>query len=185
VDGCWICIVLNKNLCAKGFDKALKEMHALSGDDFIDFKMTDDDFDGDCYVFLKCNKSIDMSPFRKSSNIVAVLDSYDNPTFLTDSEVKDFTEVEEEDRIHTQYGDMVQISGDGHFSGLYGVVTKGGCESSMVLFRFHTVTKRERINNDYLIVSKNVFKKLKIPVKNIRLRKGRDGKFPANSHKDG
>ena len=47
LDACWICIVLNKNLCAKGYDKALKEMHILSGDDFIDFKMTDDDFDGE------------------------------------------------------------------------------------------------------------------------------------------
>lgn len=180
MDACWICIVLNKNLCAKGYDKVLKEMHVLSGDDFIDFKMTDDDFDGDCYVFLKCNKSINMGPFRRSSNVVAVLDSYDNPSFLTDSEVTDFTDIEEEDHIVTHFGDMVQVTGDGHFSALYGVVVEGGCESSMVLFRFHTVTKRERIDNDYLIVSQNVFKKLKIPVKNIKLKKGRDGKFPVS-----
>jgi len=180
VDSCWICIVLNKNLCAKGYDKALNEVQTLAGESFVDFRITaDDDFEGDCYAFVKCLKSMDMSPFRKSSNIVAVLDSYDNPTFLTDDEVKGFTDVEDDDdNICTKYGDMVEVIGDGHFSGLYGVVVEGGCDDSLVLFRFHTVTKKEKVNNDELIVFQNVFKKLKIPIKNIKFKKGRDGKFP-------
>jgi hypothetical protein len=170
---------LNKNLCAKGDEKALKEVQTLAGESFIDFRINNDGFDGDCYAFLKCLKSIDMGPFRKSSYVVAVLDSYDNPTFLTDSEVTDFTDVEDdEEKIFTQYGDMVEVTGNGYFSGLHGVVVEGGCENSLVIFRFHTVTKKERISNDDLIVFQNAFKKLKIPVKNIKLKKGRDGKYP-------
>lgn len=179
MDSCWICIVLNKNLCTKGDEKVLKEVQTLAGESFIDFRINNDGFDGDSYAFLKCLKSIDMGPLRKSSNIVAVLDSYDNPTFLTDREVTDFTDVEEEEeKIYTQYGDMVEVIGNGYYAGLHGVVIEGGCDSSLIIFKFHTVTKKEKISNDDLVVFQNAFNKLKIPVKNIKVKEGRDGKYP-------
>jgi hypothetical protein len=180
VDSAWICVVLNKNLCTKGLEVVTKEMRKLAGDSFVDFRMVDDGFDGDSYSFLKCNPTIIsyMDNFRKNTNVVTVLDSYENPTMLSDEEVVPFVSEEDKEILGTRYGDMVQVLGEGYFSGLHGVVIGGGVEYSEVLFRFHTVTKRERLSNEELILIGNVFKKLKIPLVDVVFSKGDGGKFP-------
>ena len=73
----WLCVVINKNLRARGEEEASLEVKRLSGDAFVDFRMSDDGFEGDCYCFVKC-KIDDISflqKFRRSSMIVAVLES--------------------------------------------------------------------------------------------------------------
>jgi hypothetical protein len=177
VDSAWLCVVLNKNLCTKGVDVAQKEMSRLAGDSFIDFKMVDDGFDNDCYSFIKCDVDIDIEGFRKSANVVTVLDSYDNPTFLADDEVMAFANVDKE-IIGTKYGDTVIVEGEGHYSGLHGVVIKEGDTESEVMFRFHTVTKRIRLSNEELFLTGNIFNKMKIPLTNVKLSEGQNGKFP-------
>jgi len=177
VDCSWICVVLNKNLYARGIEVATQEIRRLAGESFIDFRMVDDGFDGDCYSFLKCRKDVSMEGFRKCPHVVSVLDSYDNPTFLGDDEVQSFIQEEEHDALCTRYGDMVIVEGESPFAGLSGVVIKEQPEESLVLFRFHTITKRKWLRNDELIVTGNVFKYLKLPVTNLRLQKGH-GKSP-------
>lgn len=179
MDSAWLCVVLNKNLCTKGADYAFKEMKRLTGDSFVDFKMVDDGFDNDCYSFIKCSTNTDsfMNDFRKNSNIVTVLDSYDKPTLLSDDEVLSFINDGEKEELGTKYGDMVLVEGSGHYSGLHGVVIDGGTVESEVLFRFHTITKRKILKNEELNLIGNVFKRLKIPVTNVILMEGRI-KFP-------
>jgi hypothetical protein len=179
VDSAWLCVVLNKNLCTKGADFAYKEMKRLTGESFVDFKMVDDGFDNDCYSFVKCSTETDvfMDGFRKSTNIVTVLDSYDKPTLLSDEEVISFLTDGEKEEFGTKYGDMVLVEGNGHYSGLHGIVVNGGEVESEVLFRFHTITRRKKLKNEDLQITGNVFKRLKIPVTNVTLMEGRS-KFP-------
>jgi hypothetical protein len=171
---------LSKSLCTKGAEFAEREMRRLMGDSFEDFRMVDDGFEGDCYAFVRCHReSLEnyMGAFRKSSVVVAVLESYDNPTFLSDSEVLGFADEEDEENFGTRYGDMVLVSGGGHYSGLHGVVVEEGLRESEVLFRFHTVIRREILSNEELILEGNVFTKFKVPVTNVALVE-LNGKFP-------
>lgn len=158
----WICVVVSKSLCSGGEDAVRREIKALAGEYYIDFRM-EEGFDGDAYAFLKFVVGMPFKKFRKSSGIVAVLESYDNPSYLTDEEVLGF--VERNDEVSgTKYGDIVMVGGDGVYSGLYGVVSVPGIDSSEVVFKFHTVSRREVLGNDELEVLGNVFSRLKIPV---------------------
>lgn len=172
----WICVVISKNLCARGEEVVRREMQALAGDYFVDFRM-EEGFDGEAYSFLKSVKGMPMSAFRKSSGVVAVLESYDNPSYLTDEEVIGFVEKEEE-FIGTRSGDMVVVGGAGPYAGLNGVVAVGGVSSSEVVFRLHTVSRRETIGNEELEVLGNVFSRLKIPVVGGMFMKRASGKTP-------
>ena len=177
----WLCVVISKNLCGRGFEAAQHELARLVGDCFVDFRMVDDGFDGDCYSFLKCR--LDMGNFmeglRLSANVMSVLDTYDSPSYLSDEEIEQFI-VDDDDEVVQQlrYGDTVQVGGDGTFSGLKGVVTLAGLGESQVLFRFHTVTLRRWLKNEELILTGNVFSRLKLPVTDSSLLKCRSGKCP-------
>jgi hypothetical protein len=173
----WLCVVVNRNLRGRGEDVVTREIAGLAGDVFMDFKVADDEFDGDFYAFVKCSARPSMERFRRSSSIVAVLESYDNPTYLDDSVVDDFL-LREPERTGVRDGDMVAVGGEGVFSKLNGVVVLGGREESLVLFRFHTVTRREWISNEELIVTGNVFLRLKLPVRDASLFQADGRRYP-------
>lgn len=172
----WLCVVVNKNLRGKGEDVVTREIAGLAGDAFIKLRVADDEFDGDFYAFVNCDTGVSMEPFRKASSIVAVLESYDNPAFLGDDEVADFLRREPE-VTGVRHGDMVSVGGEGVFSKLNGVVMLAGSAESLVMFRFHMVTKREWVPNEELVVTGNVFSRLKLPVRDARLFQA-GGKFP-------
>ena len=179
-DSAWLCVVIGKNLCGKGMDVATREVARMTGDAFLDFQMVQDEFDGDSYAFVKCRTgTLDhIERYRRSSNVVAVLESYDNPSYLTDDEVSGFVSREEPGREELRYGDMVMVGGEGVYSKMNGVVTLAGAGEAQVMFRFHTVTRREWIPEDELIVNGNVFSRLKLPVSSDRLVRGEKGKCP-------
>lgn len=158
----WICVVISKSLADKGLEALEKEMRQLAGKSFISVRLKDDDFDGDRYSFLNCTKDIDMAKFRSCINVVTVLESYDNLTYLSDNEVSEFLEIEDICKIRR--GDMVSVGGDGYYSGLHGVVMNSSDSMSEVFFRFHTVLRQEWLDNDDLEVHGNLFNKLKLPV---------------------
>lgn len=184
MDSAWVCIVLSKNLCSNGEEITREEVQRLAGDHFEDFRMERSEFDGDTYAFLKFRMGMKMEAFRKSSYVVAILDSYDNPKYLSDEEVLGFVEEPEGEINRFKYGDIVQVSGESHFSGLHGIVTLAGIDESQVMFRLHTVTKRQWLPNDDLVSSGNVFQDLKVPVKDSNIYKQRSGKFPVTTEKE-
>ena len=171
VDQGWLCVVVSKNLRGKEGDVVTREIAGLAGDAFLDLAVAEDDFDGDFYAFVKCGCGPDMDAFRRAPSIVAVLESYDNPVFLGDDEVADFL------RRETvcdgfRHGDAVAVGGDGVFSGLNGVVMLAGRWKSLVMFRFHTTTKREWVPNEELVATGNVFLRLKLPAVGVKLLQG-------------
>lgn len=176
MDAVWICVVINRNLCARGEETVRREMQALAGDYYVDFRM-EEGFDGDAYSFLKSIEGMPMDSFRRASGVVAILESYDNPSYLTDEEVIGFVEREEE-VMGTKCGDEVLVGGTSPYSGLHGVVSSPGAESSEVAFRLHTVSRREVIGNEELEVLGNVFSRLKIPVVGGIFMKRSSGKTP-------
>lgn len=180
----WLCVIISKNLCNRGEAEARQEIKRLTGDAFVDFRMSDDGFDGDCYCFVKCDLSANfIENYRRSAMIVTVLDSYENPAYLSDEEVFEFTDREEGDVLCPRYGDTVAVQGESPFSGLYGVVVEPGLERSRVMFRFHTVTKRRWLENEELILVGNVFSRLKRPVIEDKFLQCRDKKCPVPKEK--
>ena len=168
----WLCIVLSKSLCMRGAKVALKEVKRLAGDSYIDFRVVDVGFDGDCYAFVKCRIHLGskyLENFRASHYVISVLSSYDSPTYLPDDEVEGFVVLEDEEVPCLSYGDAVMVGGDGVFSGLNGVVIFHGCEECCVMFRFHTVTIRQWITNSELSKTGSVFERLKLPVSDATL----------------
>lgn len=159
-----------------------REVAGLAGDYFVDFRVADDEFEGDFYAFVKCLEGMGIEAFRRSSSIVAVLESYDNPTYLGDREVADFVSrepaVQCEPCTGVRDGDIVAAGGEGVFSKLNGVVAIAGCDQSLVMFRFHTVTRREWIPNEELIITGNVFSRLKLPVRDTNLFQADGRRYP-------
>ena len=169
MESAWFCVVLHRNLCSQGVKAARDEMWRLAGDAFLDFHLVDDGYDGDPYAFVKCRPDLlDMDGFRTSSRVLAVLDSYGSPTFLKDDEVYGFVVEDEPEAQCLDYGDTV-LSLEGPYSGLHGVVSLPGCVICLVLFRFHTISKREWIGNEAMVRTGNVFSRLKVPVLSDRL----------------
>lgn len=172
----WLCVVVSKNLRGKEEDVVTREIAGLAGDFFQDFAMADDEFDGDFYAFVKVAAGMPMDAFRKAPSVAAVLESYDNPAFLADAEVANFLRREPKHK-GVGNGDMVSVGGDGVFSKLNGVVMLAGRWKSLVMFRFHMVTRREWIPNDELIVTGNAFSRLKLPVRDATMFEA-EGRFP-------
>ena len=181
----WFCVVLNKNFCARGVQEVSLEIARMAGEAFVDFRMEEDGFDGDCYSFLKCELEAGdfMEGLRRSPGVVTVLDSYDNPSYLSEEEVYAFTEVKEKPPLFARYGDTVAVGGEGPFCGLKGVVVTPGVEKSRVIFRFHTVTRKEWVKNDEIVLIGNVFFHLKVPVENNRFSEYRERKCPVLKEK--
>ena len=160
-----MCIVIGKHLCSRGALVARQEVQRLAGDDFVDFCMADDGFGEDCYAFVKCKIPGNfMEQFRRSSNVVTVLSSYDSPTYIDEKEVIGFVEKDDGDAVGCLgYGDIVTVLGDTPYTRLKGVVVLAGCEESQVMLRFHTVNIRVWIPNLELQVDGSAFKYVKIP----------------------
>jgi len=178
VEKAWICIILSGNLQSQGIVAARDEVQRLAGDAFLDFRLVDDDYDGDCYAFVKCNlELLNLEKFRQSKRILNVLASYDNPAYLGDDEVYGFVVEDEEPMVCLDYGDLVLVTGDGPYSNIRGIVVMAGCEESLVLFRFHTISIRRWILNTELQQYANVFSWLKFPVTDDRFFM-EDSKYP-------
>ena len=177
MESAWFCVVLHRNLCSQGIKAARDAMWSLAGEAFLDFRLVDDGFDSDAYAFVKCRPDLlNMDGFRTSSRVLSVLDSYGKPTFLNDDEVYGFVVEEAVETQCLNYGDTV-LSLEGPYSGLHGVVSLPGCVTCLVLFRFHTVSKREWMGNETVVRTGNVFSRLKVPVLSDSLF-GKDKKYP-------
>ena len=161
VESLWLCVVIAKKLCGKGVDAAREEVGRIVGCELEGFRLRDDDLGDDCYAFLKCPQPPNMDGLRRSPSVITVLDSYDNPSYLTQKEVDDFLDGDASDCPVTHEGDAVKVRGDGTYAGLHGIVVTGGSEESEVVFRLHTVTKCECLSNEDLIVGENVLPYLK------------------------
>jgi hypothetical protein len=160
----WLCLILCRALCSQGELAARKEVAKLAGDSFVDFKLTDDGFEGECYAFLRCvPELLPMSNFRSSNRVIGVLDSYSNPKFLTDKDVQDFIKVPEKQSQTFKFGDTVLVL-DGRMAKLYGIVVGSAGNSSLVLFRFHITTREEWIDNNDLSLTGTAFSVFKFPV---------------------
>lgn len=156
----WLCVVIARKLCGKGEEATRHEIERVMGTSVNDFRMRDDGLGDDCYVFVKC-KDANIDGLRRDPNVVTVLESYDNPSWLSDDEVNGFFASEAPKTPVTTDGDAVVVTGDGVYAGLHGVVVSGAEQESEVMFRFHTVTKYETISNDKLIVGENILSRLK------------------------
>ena len=178
MEAAWLCVVLSNNLCSQGPLAARDEMRRLAGDAFVDFRLVDDGFDGECYSFLKCRPDmLNMEPLRQSKRVTNVLSSYNEPSYLKDDEVYGFVVDEDVEALECMsYGDIVTVIGDGPFTGLKGVVVLAGCSESFVLFRFHTLSNHQWIMREELQVDGNVFDWLKFPVTEDSFCQ--DGKYP-------
>lgn len=157
----WLCVVIVRKLRSKGGETTRQEMERIAGVKFDDFCIRDDGLGDDCYAFLKCSGTLDMDGLRRHPGVVTVLESYDNPSYLTDQEVDDFLSSGTPSVSATNEGDAVSVMGEGTYAGLYGVVVSGGEKESEVMFRFHTVTRYEWLSNKELIVGENILSRLK------------------------
>jgi len=160
-------------------------MKRIAGDAYLDFCFVDDGYDEDRYSFLKCRTDMNvMERLRASHQIISVLDSYDNPVYLQDHEVRQFiNDGKDKERKRFAYGDSVTVGGEGVFSGLQGVVIALQSRHSLVAFRFHTLSVEEWIANEELTKTGNVFSYLKFPVTNKSFLK-RQTKYPITEEKD-
>lgn len=167
----WLCIVLGKNLCSQGEAAARHEISRLMGEAFVDFRMPEvDEFGDDCYAFVKCKVDVPfMEKLRRSSLVIAVLDSYESPTYLADYEVLGFVQEEEGSPECLSYGDIVNVEGEGPYVNLQGVVVIPGCTEAQVLFRFHTKSNRVWFGNTELCRVGSVFQYLKFPATDNKL----------------
>jgi hypothetical protein len=95
--------------------------------------------DEDSYVLVKCRNYHDHSEaLRASKRVSKVLESFDNPTFLSEKDVDGFFEKPvKHDRKEFERGDVVVVN-RGYLSQLTGiVVSKKSRNRYGVFFRFH------------------------------------------------
>lgn len=165
----WICLSINQNAVKDGdLVKIIKEeINNIFEGDIIDTvimcdKLSKEIFEMNCenYVFVKVKNYFQHIRQLKDSNIIfGVLDSYDNPTPIDESEVFKFkdslkSKTNEED---LKEGDLVQIK-EGYLKGLFGVVLEKQTSTGKykVVFKFHTHLRTEVMFRKNLVYLLNV-----------------------------
>ena len=176
MDDVWVCVLVSPSLYRKG-EKALEiEMGRIFGDDLREIRAVKDNDDvsevEEYYSFVKCISYHDhIDSLVRSMVVRGVLDTYDNPTFLSESDVIQFVgDVEAETTPLTlTVGDIVEVK-DGYLSGLTGIVSKVlGAGKFYVFFSFHIRNLYEEFHISSLTLIDNVFCHLKSPVSSTNL----------------
>ncbi len=166
----WICLSINQNAIKEGdLVKIIREdIENVFGDDLLDTVILCDrlskeifEMNVENYVFVKVKNYFPHVKKMKDSNIIfGVLDSYDNPTPIDESEVFKFKDSlksksnEEELKVF----DAVQVK-EGYLKGLTGIVTEKPSVATgkyKVVFKFHTNLRTEGMYRKNLVYLFNI-----------------------------
>jgi hypothetical protein len=164
--GDWICLVADRRRASRE-NQARFEISGLFGADFEDMRMAWECSgpDDDVYCLVRCsNYHLHVGRLSSSPLVKRVLESYDNPVFLSDAEVSEFCEsMSKGETVDFRFGDEVKVL-SGYLSGLSGVVTGRTARGCRVFFRLHTRSFSEELPEEGLKLVGNVFAHLKFPV---------------------
>lgn len=161
----WLCVVLRKRLCRQGEEIVAREMKSIFGADLQDVHLVvEDEMDEESYCFIKCSHPGNyIEELRRSRSIVNVLAHYDSPSYLSDEEVNQFIAQGEAQSQCPVYGDMVFVTKEIPYDGLYGVVVEPDYERSRIMFRLHTTRTSAWLHNENLHRTGSVFDCVKFP----------------------
>ncbi len=172
VEAGWICLIIGSQYAKREKRKLIsKEVKRIFGKDFLDFKIIDDESGAEAqeyYSFVRClNYHSYIADLKRSSIIIGVLPSYDNPSIINNSDVAGFGDSVEKQRNPGKLfiGDVVKIK-HGDLENLAGIVVgeSDGGEKYEVLFKLYTVSFTRIISTKETIFIQNIFDSLKIPV---------------------
>jgi hypothetical protein len=165
----WICVVAGPVYNKSGGVGIIEQdVRNIFGQDFFDIEIvSSDDRNTEPHVFIKCRNYSDyINALIRSPSISIVLPSYDNPAYISESEVFSFRDSVHEQNcpVALRVGDKVCVSA-GYLENLRGVVIEK-CSKGFydVLFRLHTRKFTEKIALEELVFEGNIFDKIRIPV---------------------
>jgi len=115
--------------------------------------------EGEYYILADCRDYFSHSEdIRRAKWVISILNSYDDPVFLSREEVDKFVESSRAgDSDYFNIGDAV-LALDGAVSGLYGIVVACSDSSCDVLFRFNTTDVVKTVANHALKSMGSIFK---------------------------
>tara|TARA_R110000824_G_scaffold24779_2_gene86822 strand:- start:4799 stop:5332 length:534 start_codon:yes stop_codon:yes gene_type:complete len=115
--------------------------------------------EGEYYILADCHDYFSHSEdIRRAKWVINILNSYDDPVFLSREEVDKFVESSRAgDSDYFNIGDAV-LALDGSVSGLYGIVVACSDNSCDVLFRFNTTDVVKTVANHALKSMGSIFK---------------------------
>jgi len=178
----WVCLNINAQQAKKAasLEDVEQELRKAFDGDFLDWVVVGDwfsddsvDLSFDSYTFVKCEDYFQHVRGVQGCRYVAgVLNSYHNPAFSTEKEVARFRrKIQGQASCYFRRGDMVEVR-EGYLKNLFGVVLgRYGRMSYWVLFKFHTRCFVRVISTKNMDFKKNLFDKLKFPVRSTRKRR--------------
>jgi len=147
----WVCLLISSILHRRDNDAVRNELQEIFGNDMIELRVMMDceaDNADEYYAFIRCqNYEEYISRLINSNAIKGVLPSYENPVYLSESEIEGFfSSVSDDDNVEFSFGDVVKVK-VGYLSGLTGIVSRNKDDSRYdVVFRFHTRIFEEEID---------------------------------------
>jgi transcription antitermination factor NusG len=160
--GKWLCVTMKASFQHGDRKAALRELEAVFGGDLEEVRsVCNESMAGstdEYYVFVRCKEyQSHVEALSRTSAVVGVVPSYDNPHHFSTKEVEEFAgSVERKDKVRAfERGDMVVVK-EGHLKGLYGVVCgKASKRQLKVAFSFYlgmfmetlSVTRLEYVAN--------------------------------------
>lgn len=165
----WVCLSINQNAIREGdlLQLLKKEMLSIFKEDMCEMvilcdKLSKEIFEMNVenYLFVKVKNYFNYVKALKDSNVIfGVLDSYDSPSFISESEVYKFRDSLKH-KFNTdelKNGDVVQIK-EGFLKNLKGVVIDKINETKYkVMFKFHTHSMVETMYRKNLVYVSNIF----------------------------
>ncbi len=171
----WICVEVthryNKSEHCKTIKEFLKNLFPVNEILFVGNDLGDGNFKNalDGYFFIQCDdaaKYIDV--FKNSKYISNILVSYDQISYIDDSEIRTLLETYDEkckDEVFSyKLGDIVKIK-SGMFKNLYAMVVNSTKVNELtVMFKFISGYRFENIKNDNCELKNNFFDYIRVPV---------------------
>lgn len=172
----WLCMNANLNIVRQygDFTPVERKLREIFGADFHDILVLNGGQLSasrlvlpEDYIFVNCsNYSCYKDDLKHCREIITVLESYDNPISIDESEIVKFKSATE-DFIRgrgLEAGDVVIVE-SGHFQNLKGIVLGAYCPGHYsVLFKLFTRTITRVLAAEHLRYEQSIFDRIKFPV---------------------
>ena len=173
----WVCLAISSAFHHGNKDAAAREIQNIFGDSLVEARIVRDNFmeqSGEYFMLVKCSDyHSHIDQLRDSPAVLRVVQSYNEPSFLTEEEVDGFSQSvnAEPPPVEFIYGDIVQVQAIvspknfQYLSGLYGMVVEPMLLRNRVsvFFRFETYCFSKSISSTSLRFAGNVFENMKVP----------------------
>jgi len=164
----WLCLTISTAFKHGNITATEQEIRKIFGTDLREAKIVCNAAllqSGGYYCMLLCNNYLDhISTLKMYAPDIVVLESPENPRYLSTGEVRDFVKSSENVGLRPiRCGDIVVIL-DGYLKNLYGLVSGHSGKRHCVSFKTHLRTFTEIIASKSLNVIGNCFQRKKFPV---------------------